>query len=73
MKPNRRSIAVGRALANNRARLGLTQDELAKLSRLAQNHISKLERGERLPAWSTMRALARVLPDKAVRELLLAS
>ena len=61
MKPTRTSIQFGRSLQRLRAEADLTQDGLAKLSRVEQNHISKLERGERLPSWTTMRKLVDVL------------
>lgn len=70
MKPTRTSVQFGRALHRLRTQAGLTQDALAKLSRVEQNHISKLERGERLPSWRTMRCLVSVL-DSAEELLLL--
>lgn len=69
MKPTRTSKEFGRALFRVRTDAELTQEALAKLSRVEQNHISKLERGERLPSWHTMRKLVGVLG--APEELLL--
>lgn len=61
MKPTRTSKEFGRALQRLRTDAELTQEALARLARVEQNHISKLERGERLPSWLTMRRLVRVL------------
>jgi transcriptional regulator with XRE-family HTH domain len=37
----------------------MNQQEFAKALRLDQAHLSKLERGERLPSWHTLRRIAR--------------
>lgn len=71
MDPTHQSIRFGNRLRALRGDAGLSQERLAKLARIAQNHISKMERGERLPSWRTLRRLARILPGEAPRELLL--
>lgn len=69
MKPNRLSMEFGRRLRRLRTDAGFSQERFAKLARLAQNHLSKLERGERLPSFHTMRRLAKALPAEGVLEL----
>ena len=51
----------GHQLRDLRNRLGLTQGDLAKASRLAQSTISALETGRQSPWPSTRRALARAV------------
>jgi transcriptional regulator with XRE-family HTH domain len=53
--------AFGRRLRELREAADLTQHELAERSGLHRQAIVKLERGEREPAWSTLRALTRAL------------
>lgn len=71
MKPNRLSLEFGRRLRRLRRDAGMNQQRFAVLTRIEQNHISKLERGERLPSYHTFRRLMRVLPTSATQELLL--
>ena len=52
---------LGRELARERARAGLTQRELAEASGVRQETISRLERGHANPALGTVERLARAL------------
>lgn len=70
MKPNLHPTQFGASLRRLRKSAGLSQRGFAKLVGLDQAHLSKLERGERLPSWRTMRRLARAFPED-IRNLLL--
>lgn len=50
--------ALGRAVAERRQELGLTQEELALRSDLHQRWISNVENGHRNPSYSSLRRLA---------------
>jgi len=50
--------ALGRAVAERRQELGLTQEELALRSDLHQRWISNVENGHRNPAYASLRRLA---------------
>lgn len=50
-----------RRLCALRAAAGLTVYELAKRSGIGQSAIAKLERGESIPKWPTVEALAAAL------------
>jgi len=71
VKPTRTSLHFGRTLRRLRADAGITQAQLSKRSRISQEHLSLMERGHRLPAYPTLRALAATFGQKAVWELLL--
>lgn len=71
MNPTHVSREFGRRLREARKAAGLTQEEFAAAARIAQAHLSKLERGHRLPDWWTMRSLKRVLGSERAAELLL--
>lgn len=66
MKVTRLSTQFGRILRKARLDAGLSQSHFAKLVRISENHLSKLERGERLPAFSTMRKLRRILGPRTL-------
>jgi transcriptional regulator with XRE-family HTH domain len=53
--------ALGRAVAERRQELGLTQEELALRSDLHQRWISNVENGHRNPSYSSLRRLAQGL------------
>lgn len=53
--------ALGRAVAERRQELGLTQEELALRSDLHQRWISNVENGHRNPSYSSVRRLANGL------------
>ncbi|MDW5595100.1 helix-turn-helix transcriptional regulator [Conexibacter stalactiti] len=53
--------ALGRAVAERRRTLGLTQEELALRAELHQRWISNVETGRRNPSYSSLRRLARGL------------
>jgi transcriptional regulator with XRE-family HTH domain len=48
-----------------RRRAGLTAAQLAAAAGLHRTHVYKLERGERVPSWPTVQALANALKVKA--------
>jgi transcriptional regulator with XRE-family HTH domain len=50
--------ALGRAVAERRAELGLTQEQLALRADLHQRWISNVENGHRNPSYSSLRRLA---------------
>ncbi len=52
---------IGRTLAAQRVRLGLTQDELAKRMGKTQSYITRVEGGKRDPRWQTILEFARAL------------
>jgi HTH-type transcriptional regulator / antitoxin HipB len=52
---------VGRRLAKQRERLGLTQSQLAKRMGTTQAWVAQLETGKREPRWSTLLDFARAL------------
>jgi transcriptional regulator with XRE-family HTH domain len=64
------SNQFGKSLRAARAAAGMTQENLAKAMRMHPVHLSKLERGERLPSYGTLRRMAKVLPRAAVWDLL---
>lgn len=70
MKPTTMSRKLGSRLRAARNAAGFTQERFSRLTRVDQNHVSKLERGERLPSWRTLRRLRRALPDAVILELL---
>jgi len=69
LKPTATSTRFGRMLRHLRENRGWTQVQLAVQARLSQAHISKMEKGERLPSWSMLRSLVRA--GLGPRELLL--
>jgi predicted transcriptional regulator len=52
---------IGRSLAQQRERLGLTQAELARRMGTTQAWIAQMETGKREPRWSTLQDFARAL------------
>lgn len=61
--------ALGRAVAERRAELGLTQEQLALRADLHQRWISNVENGHRNPSYSSLRRLATGL-DLTTAELI---
>src|SRR5829696_9984642 len=61
--------ALGRAVAERRAELGLTQEQLALRADLHQRWISNVENGHRNPSYSSLRRLADGL-DLSTSELI---
>jgi len=61
--------ALGRAVAERRAELGLTQEQLALCADLHQRWISNVENGHRNPSYSSLRRLAAGL-DISAAELI---
>ena len=55
---------VGNAVAAARAKKGLSQKELSKLSGIDQSDISKIERGIANPSVNTLNRLAEALDTK---------
>lgn len=51
-------LALGRAVAERRAALDLTQEQLALRAGLHQRWISNVENGHRNPSYSSLRRLA---------------
>lgn len=70
MIPTHLSREFGRRLRQEREEIAFTQEEFAKLSRIPQYHLSKLESGHRLPDWKTLRKLVRALGAPAAERLL---
>lgn len=58
------SHAVGMAVAEARARKGITQKELAELTDIDQSDISKIERGTANPSVGTLNRIAEALDSK---------
>ena len=54
-------MELKKALKNARRGKGWTQDQLAAASGVSQPTISQLEKGETVPKWPTVRALAIAL------------
>ncbi len=52
---------LGEAIRRERAALGISQDELARRSRLHRTYISDLERGTRNPSVESVQKIARAL------------
>jgi len=52
---------IGKLLARQRQRLGLTQADLAKRMGRAQTYIARVEGGKRDPRWQTVLDFARAL------------
>lgn len=71
MKPTRRSLEFGRTLRSLRFDEAISQAQLGKRSRISQEHLSLMERGQRLPSYHTLRRLAAALGKDAMWELLL--
>lgn len=64
--------AIGRLLAERRARANISQDELARATNVARTAIANIESGKtRVPSVELVNAIARVLPV-TVREMLTA-
>jgi transcriptional regulator with XRE-family HTH domain len=61
--------ALGRAVADRRRELGLTQEQLALRTGLHQRWISNVETGKRNPSYASLRRLAAGL-DQQTSELL---
>jgi transcriptional regulator with XRE-family HTH domain len=62
-------LALGRAVANRRQELGLTQEQLANDTDLHQRWISNVETGKRNPSYASLRRLAAGL-DLTASELI---
>jgi len=58
------SHAAGMAVAEARARKGITQKELAELTDIDQSDISKIERGTANPSVGTLNRIAEALDSK---------
>ncbi len=58
------SHAAGMAVAEARARKGITQKELAELTDIDQSDISKIERGTANPSIGTLNRIAEALDSK---------
>jgi transcriptional regulator with XRE-family HTH domain len=56
-----RHFELAGELARRRKALGLTQVQLAKRVGLQQSEVSRLERGEANPTWSTLQAVLEAL------------
>lgn len=52
---------IGRQIRERRQLVRYSQLRLAEVARLSLNHVSLLERGERLPSLKTLERLARAL------------
>lgn len=52
---------IGRKIKNRREELGLTQPELAEISKLSQGYISRIESGKFIPKASTLIVIAASL------------
>lgn len=62
----------GKIIAGRRAKLGLTQEQVADRCGTAKNYIGELERGEKQPALTMLLALADALewsPIELIRAL----
>jgi len=70
VEPTYTSRNFGRALRHVRESRGLTQAEFARSLRIGQNYLSKLEKGQRLPGYMTMRRMSHTLPIDFVHALL---
>lgn len=57
----REALLLGQALASERLRRRLSQQDLAAAARVAQATVSRIERGERLPSLRTLRRLAAAM------------
>ncbi len=60
---------IGRKIKNRREELGLTQPELAEISKLSQGYISRIENGKFIPKASTLIVIAASL-KMSYRELI---
>ena len=56
-----RHFELAGELARRRKALGLTQVQLAKRAGLQQSEVSRLERGESNPTWTTLQAVLEAL------------
>lgn len=57
----KRSIYIGSKIKQEREVAGITQEELAQATGLAQSHVSRLENGQHSPAWRTLEKIAEAL------------
>jgi len=71
MIPSKISHQFGRLLREAREGEGLTQIQFARRSRIPQPQLSKLENGQRLPQFTTLRSLVKALGAERAREFLL--
>jgi transcriptional regulator with XRE-family HTH domain len=63
------SVALGLAVRDVRQRVGLSQEELGRLSGMHRTYVGGIERGERNPSWMNLVRLAQalqVLPSELV-------
>ena len=58
---SREAVQLGQALASERVRRRLSQQELAAAAGVAQATVSRIERGDRLPSLETLRRLAAAM------------
>lgn len=58
------NISIGEAVLSARARKGLSQSELSRLSGIDQSDISKIERGVANPSVNTLSKIASALDSK---------
>lgn len=70
MIPTKTSRKFGLVLRGARQASGLTQVELSRKIHVSQPHIAKMERGERLPSYHTIRRLTRYFGAGGMMELL---
>lgn len=69
MRRDREKVAAafGRALRLERARSGLSQEELAFRAKVDRTFVSRAERGERQPALTTVFLLAKALSIRPIQ------
>jgi transcriptional regulator with XRE-family HTH domain len=61
MRSDRICVAFGRVLREQRAELGVSQEELALIAEVDRTFVSQMERGMRQPTLTTLVKLARAL------------
>lgn len=66
MKPNEKSQkSYGAKLRSNREDQGLSQEEVAKLSKISTTHYAGIERGEENPTFSVIESICKALNVKS--------
>lgn len=58
---DRYQVSLGRRVAELRAKLGMTQEELAQKAEMRQPHLSRLENGKHTPSDLTIQRIAKAL------------
>jgi transcriptional regulator with XRE-family HTH domain len=54
-------VALGQAVRDIRGRRGVSQEELAHMSRMHRTYLGGIERGERNPSYTNIRRIAEAL------------